>query len=271
MQWLVKAGVQFFSPGVIDRLRSVLIGAALVLVALAIGWILGMLARVLFTALLGRRVEDVSRLLGYKQLERSLRLQSLRTLVGYAVQVVVTGLALLLLLGVYSPGSAQGLLVDSVSFLPTILIALTLLLLGLFLSQMLADVAFTAARAARRNDAAVISMGVRVVVVLLALAAALLELGVATVFISMMLAALLVAVALAAGLAAGLGGADYVRDVLAGRAVRAQLKPGQRIQIDEIAGIVVECGMNATLVVLDDGKRTLIPNKLITQKAIVLG
>ena len=87
----------------------------------------------------------------------------------------------------------------------------------------------------------------------------------------MVLAALLTTVVLAVGLATGIGGADYVRDLLAGRTVRAQLEPGQRVQFEELSGIVIECGSSATLIAMDDGKRTLIPNKLITQKAVVLG
>jgi small-conductance mechanosensitive channel len=112
---------------------------------------------------------------------------------------------------------------------------------------------------------------VRIGVVLLAIVASLLELGIATLFLTSLLVAILAAGTLAVGLAAGIGGADYVRDVLAGREVRSQLRPGQRVAIDDITGVVVECGRSTTLIATDDGKRTLMPNKLITQKAVVLG
>jgi small-conductance mechanosensitive channel len=270
MRRLIGGGI-VVPPVILDRLRGFAAGAALLLVALVVGWALGLLARVLFKITFGRRVEELSRLLGYKQLQQSLRLQSLVTLVGYAVQLVVSILALLLLIAVFYPDSAATLFVDGIAYLPNLLVAVTFVLLGLFGGQVLSDITLTAARAAKRADAAVVSFGVRVGVLLIAFSAALLELGIATVFITMVLAALLTTVALAVGLATGIGGADYVRDVLAGRTVRAQLKPGQRVQFEELSGVVIECGSSATLIALDDGKRTLIPNKLITQKAVVLG
>jgi small-conductance mechanosensitive channel len=271
MQGILKS-VFGSSSWVIDPVGHFLLAALLLVVALAFGWLLGVLARGVFMLFFGRRVEDLSRRLGYKQLEQTLRLRvSLATLVGWGVQVLVTGAALLLLANVYFPASVEVLLVRGIGYLPTLLIALAIVLVGLFLSQLLADLTFTAARAAKRADAPLLSMGVRVGVVVLGVAASLLELGVATIFITALLVAVLGMAALAAGLALGLGASDYVRDLLAGRVVRAQLHPGQRVAIDDVTGVVVECGPNATLIATDDGKRTLLPNKLITQKSVVLG
>lgn len=259
-------------PALLNQLRSALIFAILIAIALIAGWLLGLLARILFTAVFSRRIENLSRWLGYKQLEQTLRLHvSLATLVGFAVQALVTGVALLLLASLYYPAEVQALLARGVIYLPTLLVALTLLFIGIFLSQVLADLAYTFVRAGKRGDANVISTIVRIGVVVLAVVASLLELGIATVFLTSLLVALLATAALALGLATGLGGADYVRDLLAGREVRSRLRPGQRIAIEEISGIVIECGTSATLIATDDGKRTLLPNKIITQKAVILG
>ena len=271
MGWLTNL-VGGSADSFLDQLRSVLIAAALVIIAVIAGWLLGLLGRVLFTAVFSRRIENLSRWLGYKQLEQTLRLHvSLATLVGYAVQVLVTGVALLLLASLYYPTGVQTLLARGVIYLPTLLVALTILFVGLFLSQVLADLAYTFVRAGKRGDASAISTGVRIGVVVLAIVASLLELGIATLFLTSLLVAILAATALALGLAAGIGGADYVRDLLAGREVRSQLRPGQRIEIEGITGVVVECVTSATLIATDDGKRTLLPNKIITQKAVVLG
>lgn len=263
----------FGSPSALaDHVRTFLVGALLVILALVAGWILGLLARAIFTRAFRHSVEELSRRLGYKQLEQSLGFHvSLATLVGWAVQVIVTLVALLLLISIYYPTTVQALLVNAVGYLPTLLIAFTLMLVGLFVSQVLADLTFTGARAAKRGDATLLSTAVRVGVVLLAIAAALLELGVATVFITVLLVAVLATAVLALGLSAGIGGAEYVRSVLAGRAIRDQLRPGQRIAIDEITGVVIECGPSATLIATDDGKRTLLPNRLIAEKSVVLG
>ncbi len=116
-----------------------------------------------------------------------------------------------------------------------------------------------------------LSTAVRIGVVLLALAAALLELGVATVFVTVVLVATLAATSLAVGLAIGLGSADYVRDLLAGRTIRQQIRPGQRVEVDDVSGVVIECGPSSTLIAMDDGKRLLVSNRLIAQKRVVLG
>lgn len=258
--------------GLSNGLRGFVIGAVLVVVALVSGWILGLLARAIFMRAFSHSVEELSRRLGYKQLEQTFRLHlSLGTLVGWAVQVIVTVVALLLFVSLYYPTTVEALLLQGIVLLPTLLIALTLVLVGLFLSQILADLTFTAARAAKRTDATTLSLIVRVAVLFLAVAAALLQLGVATIFVTALLVATLATGTLTLSLAAGIGGADYVRGMLAGRAIRAQLHPGQRVAIDDVSGIVIECGPSATLIASDDGKRTLVPNKIIAQKSVVLG
>jgi small-conductance mechanosensitive channel len=263
----------FGSPSAfVDHARTFLGAAVLLVLALIAGWLLGIVARLIVTHTFKHAVEDLSRRLGYKQLEQSLGLHvSLGTLVGSAVQVIVTIVALLLLASIYFPAPVDSLVANSVGYLPTLLIALTVLLVGLFISHVLADLAFTAARTAKRPDAQRISTAVRVGVVILAAAAALLQLGVATVFITIVLVAAFATLTLATGIAAGVGGSDYVRDLLAGRTVRTQLRPGQRVVIGDISGVVIECGSSATLIATDDGKRTLVPNKLITEKSVTLG
>jgi small-conductance mechanosensitive channel len=271
MQWLID-GITGLPSSSFERLRGILVGAALLILAAIVAWLLGWLARVIFIALFRGRIEALSRLLGYKQLEQSLRFPiTLATLVGYAVQLVVSVVALLVLADFYAPASTSALVVQGVGYVPAILVALIILIVGLFLSQVFADLTFTAARADKRTDATVLSMAVRIGVVVLAVCASLLELGIATIFITAVLVCALAGTALALGLATGLGGADYVRDLLAGRTVRTQLKPGQRIQIDDVSGIVIECGRSSTLIATDDGKRTLLPNKIMTERTIVLG
>ena len=256
----------------LQHLSALLFVALLVLLALIAGWILGVLARLIFTRVFRHRVEDLSRRLGYKQLEQSLGLHiSLATLVGWIVQGVVTIIALLVLISIYYPTTVLELLLQSVVYLPKLFIALTIMLVGLFLSQVLADISYTAARASKRSDAGVLSTSVRVGVVALAGVAALLELGVATIFMTAVLVALLATSSLGIGLAVGLGGADYVRDIMAGRALRARLRPGQRVSVDEISGVVVECGSTSTVIASDDGRRVLVPNRLVQQKWITLG
>jgi small-conductance mechanosensitive channel len=265
-------GIFGSQSALLEHVRTFLFATLLLLLALIAGWILGVLARLTFIRVFRHGVEDLSRRLGYKQLEQSLGLHiSLATLVGWTVQGVVTVIALLLLISIYFPSTVVALLLQSVVYLPNLFIALTIVLVGLFLSQVLADITYTTARSNKRADAGALSTGVRVGVVVLAAVAALLELGVATIFMTAVLVAVLATSTLSVGLAVGLGGSDYVRDVLAGRSLRAQLRPGQRVRVDDVSGVVVECGPNATLIAADDGRRVLIPNHLIHQKWITLG
>lgn len=268
----VFSGIFGSQSALLNNVRTFLFATLLVLLALIAGWILGVLARLVFIRAFRHQVEELSRRLGYKQLEQSLGLHiSLATLVGWTVQIVVTVVALLLLISIYFPSTVLGLLQQWVVFLPNFFIALTILLVGLFLSQVLADIAFTAARSAKRPDASLLSTGVRVAVVALAVVASLLELGVATIFMTSILVAVLATSTLGIGLAVGLGGSDYVRDMIAGRSLRTQLHPGQRVSVDDVSGVVVECGPSATVIAADDGRRVLVPNRLIGQKWITLG
>lgn len=271
MHWTISAGAAPVSS-ILDDLRGFAVAAVLVVLALVGGWLLGLIARSLFKAIFKNRVENLARALGYKQIQQALGFRfSLATLIGFAIHYIVTALVYLALANIYFPTATAALIATVVSYIPSLLIALVILLVGLYLSQVLADVVFTAARAGMRTDATMISAAVRFGVILLTVSAALIELGVATVFVTTLLVTTLAATALALGLAIGLGGADYVRDLLAGRTVRAQLKPGQRIQIDGISGIVVECGPSTTMIATDDGKRTILPNRFVAEKTIVLG
>jgi small-conductance mechanosensitive channel len=271
MHWTISAGAVPISS-ILDDVRGFALVAVLVVLALVGGWVLGLIARGLFTVIFKNRVENLARALGYKQIQQVLGFRfSLTTLVGIAIHSLVTALVYVALASIYFPTATAALIAAITSYLPSLLIALVILLVGLYLSQVLADVTFTAARTGVRTDAAMISAAVRFGVILLTVSATLIELGVATLFVTTLLVTTLAATGLALGLAIGLGGADYVRDLLAGRAVRAQLKPGQRIQIDGITGIVVECGPSTTLIATDDGKRTILPNRFVAEKTIVLG
>jgi small-conductance mechanosensitive channel len=271
MHWAISAGAVPISS-ILEDLQGFAVTAAVVLLGLIGGWLLGLIVRSLFQAIFKNRIDNLARAVGYKQIQQVLGLRfSLGTLFGFLIHLIVTLAVYVALASVYFPAATLAVLAVGAAYLPTLLVAAVILLVGLYLSQMLADVVYTAARAGMRTDAAMISAVVRFGVVLLTVSAALIELGVATLFVTTLLITTLAATALAAGLAIGLGGAEYVRDVLAGRTVRAQLKPGQRIEIDGIAGIVVECGPSTTLIATDDGKRTILPNRFVAEKTIVLG
>src|SRR5258707_6536327 len=126
-----------------SQLKGLLLAGLALLVALIAGWLLGRLARALFILLFSRRIEELSRQLGYKQLETSLRLRvSLATLVGWAVQAGVIFLAVLLLGTIYYSLGVESWLGQGGGDLPPLPIGLSQLSLGLGLGPPPSDVTF---------------------------------------------------------------------------------------------------------------------------------
>jgi small-conductance mechanosensitive channel len=158
-----------------------------------------------------------------------------------------------------------------VSYLPRLLAAILVMIIGSLIAQMLG----------RGSKAAAISMGVdfhhsvgqlvRGIALVITVIVAVEQLGIDITLLTDTLTNLLTIAIAGLALAFGLGGRDVVRNVLAGYYAREMFSPGDRLLIDSDEGILEGIGTLNAEVSLEE-ERLVIPNTQLTEsKIIVLG
>ncbi len=173
---------------------------------------------------------------------------------------VILIVALVIALGIVNSSALDQLSSDLVTFLPRVLSAAIVLILGNVVG---AIVETGVARSLGHVSAELRERVPRVIKLAItgfAVVIAANQLGVDTTIIIVAVAALFFSVGLAAALLAGLGGRGIAERIAAGRALRQVLEIGDRISTSNVTGTIVSIGSTTTQVDLDSGEVVLIPN-----------
>jgi small-conductance mechanosensitive channel len=163
--------------------------------------------------------------------------------------------------------AVAALLAGLLAFLPSMIAALIVFLLGGIVAKFLGDVITsmglgTGLSYARRLGAVVQHL-ISLFVVVLALGV----LGIDTTILITALTILIAAFGLALGLSLGLGSRGLVQHILAGHYMRQRLPMGQSILLEDVRGQVSDIGSVNTLVSTPDGE-AVIPNALLLDSII---
>jgi small-conductance mechanosensitive channel len=192
---------------------------------------------------------------------------SLAALIGTAVRLSVVVVALFAALSLLGLEFLSDSLNQGVLFIPRLLTALALVLIGVVLG------AFARAwveRAAAQVDFP-LALGpiVQVVVIVLFGLCAAAQAGVAVGPLTAIASVLLGAVAITLALAFGLGSRELARSLSSGRFARADFNVGQTIRIDELRGTIVKIDSAATTLRSSDGT-VRVPNNLLVERVVVV-
>jgi small-conductance mechanosensitive channel len=243
------------------------LGGALVLL------IVGLLAAVLFGrlvrgALVRAGLDRFAERSGTQELlERAGLGRSLAALAGIAVRLSIVVVAVFGSLSLLGLEFLSQSLNEGILFIPRLVTALALVLIGLVLG---AFVRAWAERTSAQLDfpVAIGPVAQVVVVVLFALCAAA-QAGVATGPLTAIAGVLLGAVAITLALAFGLGSREIARALSSGRYARADFDVGQTIRIDDLRGTIVRIDTAATT--LRAGDETVrVPNSLLVERVVVV-
>ena len=211
------------------RVAAFLPGLLAALLILLLGWILAKFARLLvFRLLLAVRLDLASERAGIDDvLVRADIRQSPTELVAVLVQWLVMLIALMTAVNTVGLSSVSDLLNQLLLYLPKIIAAVVVVILGLFLASFLFGVIRTAAANAGLGEADVLASLARYAIVAFTAAVTLEELGIAADLVRSAFVILFGAVALALALAFGLGCQDLARDWLVRYldSARARKKP----------------------------------------------
>jgi hypothetical protein len=192
---------------------------------------------------------------------------SLSALVGTAVRlsiVVVAVFASLTLLGLefLSDSLNEGIL-----FIPRLLTALALVLVGIVLAAFLR--AWIERTSTQLDFPLAIGPVVQVLVIVVFALCAAAQAGVAVGTLTVLALVLLGAIAATLALAFGLGSREIARSLSSGRYARADFEVGQTIRLDDLRGTIVRIDGAATTLE-SDGETIRVPNNLLVERVVIV-
>ncbi|HET8632321.1 MAG TPA: mechanosensitive ion channel [Thermomicrobiales bacterium] len=159
---------------------------------------------------------------------------------------------------------------EIIAFLPRIILAIVILLVGALAANLLANLVRGALGAARFRDANVLANVARWAVLAFAVVAALSQVEIAPAIVNTLWSAAIGGTALALALAFGLGARDAAGDVAAGQLVKGEIRGGMAVSVDGQSGIVEQVGAVYTTIRTGEGQ-VKIPNAELARKTVLVG
>jgi small-conductance mechanosensitive channel len=192
---------------------------------------------------------------------------SLCKLVGTAVRLSIVVIAVFAALSLLGLEFLSDSLNAGVLFIPRLLTALALVLIGVVLG---AFVRAWIERTSAQLDfpLALGTVAQAVVIALFALCAAA-QAGVAVAPLTAIAAVLLGAVAITLALAFGLGSREIARSLSSGRFARADFRVGQTIRVDDLRGTILRIDSAATTLQSPEGT-VRVPNSVLVERVVVV-
>ncbi len=192
-------------------------------------------------------------------------------IVGSLVYWLLMCVSLMVAFQLMGLGEASAVLEPVASFIPVVLLATIMVVVGLLLAALLRGVIATSADRAGLGYAQQLASAVYYVVVLITLLVVLEDMGVDVQLIHNLV--LITAGGLAVGfsIAFGLGGRDVVSGILAGYYIRQRMEPGDPVSVADMAGSVRDVGPVATIIETEEGgllHRHSVPNVRMLNEAI---
>jgi small-conductance mechanosensitive channel len=179
---------------------------------------------------------------------------------------VVVGLVTAL--GIVNPDSLDQLPKDAVDFLPKMIAALIVFIVGNAAATLAAGAVASAVARAGAGAQKYGPMAVRTVVLAAAVILAAGQIGIDTTIINLAAAAVLFSVGLTLALLVGLGGRSVSSEVAAARALRGVLSEGDVVTMGDVRGRVVTVHSTAVELEASGGIRHLIPNSELMAASI---
>lgn len=166
---------------------------------------------------------------------------------------------LLVALGFVQPDSLTKLRDDTINYLPRVLSALIVVILGGVAGTIISTAAGDSLGRNMGRIGEKIPQIVKGIVTMFAAILAASQLGIDTTVINIVVAAMAFGLALAFALVVGFGSRPVATEIASGRALRRLVQPGDSITTSMISGTVV--AMHPTAIEIDDGTTTkLVPN-----------
>ncbi|MFN0088154.1 MAG: mechanosensitive ion channel family protein [Blastocatellia bacterium] len=156
---------------------------------------------------------------------------------------------------------------EFVAYLPNLIGAALIFLIGLAVARLLAGSAAAAAKNAGLEYASALGMFTRYFLALIVVILSLAQLGVRTDILTNVFTVLIISLGLAMALALGLGSRAVVSNILAGAFIREHFPAGREIRVQGVSGRVVSIGPVGTTVE-SEGREITFPNTMLMENVI---
>jgi len=181
-------------------------------------------------------------------------------LVSQLVPVLILAIAAIGALILIDPDQANQLSDDLFSAVPTVLLAVIIVIIARALGKITGQLVETALGGISPTMAGRARLTISSLILGIGLIVALQRVGVSTDVILILVAALAFGTALAVALSVGLGAVPVARHVAAGRHVNSRYTPGDRVRVGTVEGIVVSVGLSTTRIQIGDARHVDVPN-----------
>jgi small-conductance mechanosensitive channel len=223
-----------------------------------------------------------------RSLLRRLRLDALAERVGISTLLSNAGLdpsvanllarlAYWLLLFVFVLAAAESLgligvtetLNSLVGYLPNVLAAALILLLGSLIAQFVGDALGKVTTQAGVTSGLMVGQVVRYTLLVFTIILALGQLGIQTDLLTIAVSALVIAITLALALAFGFGSRDLARNIMAGYHAKEAFEEGQQISVRGHTGRLESVGTVKSVIKTED-KLVSLPNSVLTEEEVTI-
>lgn len=165
--------------------------------------------------------------------------------------------------------AVSALISDMINFLPRLLSACLLLLIGLFVSDAIRGIVLTTCQSLNIPAAKFIAGFIFYFIFVNILMAALHQAGIRIESLAQNISILLGGVVLAFGLGYGLASRDIFANILASYYFNSKLDIGQKIKVDDFTGVIEDITRNHIILRVDDEKTVHIPMHKLGKQDII--
>lgn len=164
---------------------------------------------------------------------------------------------------------AEQILLNFFLYVPQGLVALFIVVVGLFLAGFTARLVEGSVAAANIRAASLLGYGARVVIVVLACFIALekLDIGLGGLMVGMVV--VLVSIPIGLVFAFCIGGRQFIQDLIAGQSLTHVLSPGDSVSVGEHQGEIAEIGLTATTIHTASGE-VVMSNSILAAQVVVV-
>lgn len=257
--------------GLVSKLAEFLPNLLGALVILLVGWLIAALARKLTATLLGR--------IGFDALVEKIGLGRLLARTDKTGSYLVATLVFWFFVLTFLASASESLGLDNISatltsfvaYLPNVLAALILVVVGTVLAGFVKNVVAVGAENMGLEFGAPLSNLAYAVVLIVIASLAASQLQVQTELVNGLVMIAFIATAGAIALALGLGTRDIAKQVIAGVYARDLYEPGVELCVGEDSGVLIEVGATTTILQREDGQRIFVPNDKLNEVVVRAG
>lgn len=217
---------------------------------------------------LGQGLDQMSRRFSFGMQHLHLRWPVSRIVAGIVYWLVILFFITAAAESLGLPGLAEWL-GKLIVYLPSLLIAMLIVWFGFVLGAVVRDKVSNAATVNELQHAAELGSAARIVVVTLTIVIGLSQIGIHINLIEELVVVIAAAVVIALALAFGLGAGPAMTNIIAVGSLKQRYKPGDRIRIDDVEGVILSFTRTSVIVGLDEGE-AMVPAKVFQDSASFL-